>query len=49
VSALEEAIQVQRSPHTLYDGPTLRRIIGQQLIITERKEHARELAQRESV
>lgn len=45
MSVLDKALRVQNSPLTHYDEPSLRKIIAGlvQIIVTERKDHAREL------
>jgi hypothetical protein len=45
MNALSEALEVGKHQERLYDGPMLKRIIAGlvQLIVTERKDHAREL------
>jgi len=45
VNALEEAIEIGKHPESLYDGPYLKKVISRliQLIVCERKDHAREL------
>jgi len=45
MTIFEEAIEVGKHSDALYDGKTLKRIIAGlvQLVVTERRDHAREL------